>query len=364
MKKILIKGKIGWDVMSQDVERSLAIARGDDIEIEIATPGGSVYEGLKIFNAIKNYSGNVTFKLAGLVASMGSYIALARGPENVIAEQNSIYMIHNPSAGAWGDYRIAGQLYDLLNGLSSHLATVYAKATDRTVKEIRQMFDAESYFFGQDIVDQGFASEIIDGEEAALEDDEKTGMIATAKMQVTEVMKKVRALEISEEDIQGMQSLVMKLQGESPSKPQPRGEAAEDKPKPKNEVKIMDLETLKAENRGLYDQIVAEGMKAGTKKERERVSAIMKAGEKLPATARNVVNESIANGDDIGSFQFAAICAMNAGQEIAAGSQEGAQGTQAATSGDDVVEVPDTITSKEDLEAVSNSLAQVAGIVQ
>ena len=60
MKIIEISGDIGWEVLASDIRRQLTDAAGEDIEVQISSPGGIVPEGFEIFNLLKNYPGNVT----------------------------------------------------------------------------------------------------------------------------------------------------------------------------------------------------------------------------------------------------------------------------------------------------------------
>ena len=87
MSKIKIKGEIGWDITAADIERQLYYATGD-LDVEIDCPGGSVYEGFKIFNLLKKYDKGSVTGYIGLAASMGSYIALAC--KNRILNNNSV----------------------------------------------------------------------------------------------------------------------------------------------------------------------------------------------------------------------------------------------------------------------------------
>lgn len=359
MKKVFINGEIGWDVTSRDIVRQLNAAKGEPVQIEMATPGGSVYEGLKIYNEIKNYAGDVTIKLMGLVASMGSYIALARGAENVIAEDNSIFMIHNVSAGAYGDYRVAHKLYTLLNSLTGHLANVYSRVSGKDIKETRSLMDEEKYFYGQQIVDNGFAGQVVDGEG----EKDPDSLLATAKLAVQEVMAKVRAAEVKPDEIEGIANVLGKLQDSPPA--QPVSEATEEEPETENEeVSKMNLEELKTKNRGLYDQVLAIGREEGVSQERARVSQITGFRAKLPTACVNVVDEAIKNGDDFQTFSLNASCAMANSEEVTKGKHEQPQTPTGSEQTTPAVPMKDgdKITSPEQAQETSNFLAKIAGI--
>ena len=54
-KKITISGEIGWDYTAANIRDSLSDAAGSDLDIDIVTPGGDVFDGIEIHNAIRDY---------------------------------------------------------------------------------------------------------------------------------------------------------------------------------------------------------------------------------------------------------------------------------------------------------------------
>lgn len=356
MKKVYITGDIGWEVTAKTVGRQLRAANGEDVEIDIASGGGSVYEGLKIYNEIKNYKGGVTFRLTGLVASMASYIALARGPENVIAENNAIFMIHNVSGGMWGDYRDMGKMTQLLDDLTTHLSKVYSDATGATTDEIRAMLDAETYLFGQEIVDGGFASTLIDT--GADNDPDVTAMIALAKIEVHNITAKVREQELSQNQVDEINNMV----GHG-AKPEPKNTPATPAAVVKKQVtKMMTLEELQEKEPKAYAAAVALGMSEGQKGERARVSRITAFRAKMPVNMQAVVDTAITNGDNFEDFSLNAQLALHAGGEIAAGAAE-AGALPVGTNAPIVTAVADgDITTPEQLVATSDAIAAMVGL--
>lgn len=187
MKVISISGVIGWEIFADEIRKQLNEAAGEDVRVEISSPGGFVFEGLAIFNLIRNYAGNVTTHLMGLAASMASYIALAG--KRVTAEDNAVYMIHNVSALAAGDHKEMRKTADTIDKLSGLLAKQYAKKTGKGIDAIRKMMDDETYLYGDEMKKAGFVDEIIGSEK---EKDRDTDVL-TAMARVEEcinVMKK------------------------------------------------------------------------------------------------------------------------------------------------------------------------------
>lgn len=160
MTIIKIDEEIGyWGISASVINRQLNEASGD-ITIEISSPGGSVYEGIAIFNAIKAYNkGEVTTVIVSLAASMASIIALAG--DKIKAYDNSLYMIHNASMWAGGDAKELRKKADHLESITNMLAKNYISKSGKSEKEIIKLLDDETWFYGSEIMEAGFVDEII-----------------------------------------------------------------------------------------------------------------------------------------------------------------------------------------------------------
>lgn len=179
--KILIDDDISpwYGVTAERINRQLKSATGD-ITVEISSDGGDVFEGVRIFNLLKNYSkGEITTVAMSQAISIASYIFLA-GKHRVVYD-NSIYMIHNASNGARGDYRLMAKNSDTLKRVTDIMSREYARATQRSKEEVDNELDEETWFFGQEILDSGFATEVrVSGE---IENTDKNDNISNFKQQ-------------------------------------------------------------------------------------------------------------------------------------------------------------------------------------
>ena len=163
MTIIKIDGEIGWTTTARDVQWELSRANGD-ITVEISSPGGSVFQGIEIFNALKKYDkGEVTVVITSLAASIASYIALAG--DVIKANDNAVYMIHNASVFAWGDHNELRKKADIVAGLSKIISKKYGSATGKKESEIFKMMDDETFFYGEDMVEAGFVDELVETED-------------------------------------------------------------------------------------------------------------------------------------------------------------------------------------------------------
>jgi len=178
MKTVIISGTVGLDVTASQVRQQLDAANGQPVEIQIASPGGLVFDGLEIFNLIKNYPGQTTVKISGLAASMASYIACAG--DRVTAEGNAVYMLHNPMGAVIGNQHDLTHTAGVLQGLADVLASTYSAKTGKPLAEIHSMMDSELWLYGQEIVDAHFADALL-GRETL---DKKTA-VASARSKFT-----------------------------------------------------------------------------------------------------------------------------------------------------------------------------------
>lgn len=161
MDEIIIDGIIGsWEVSAKDVIYSLNQCNGD-VLVKLNSVGGSVVDGISIYNALKEYKkGVITIEIGAVAASIASYIALAG--DVVKAHSNSIYMIHLawlPVAGNYIDLRKAA---DISEGLSSIIANAYVAKTSMEKSDAISLMEKETYYYGSEMLDAGFVDEIID----------------------------------------------------------------------------------------------------------------------------------------------------------------------------------------------------------
>lgn len=165
MSDLLLYGAIGWDVMALDVVREVSKAKGEKLTVRVNSPGGYVWEGLAIANAIKGH-GNTTTHVDGLAASMGSVIFLA-GKKRLMATGSRL-MIHNPTSYAGGEANDLRAEADVLDGIANDMAAMYSEVTGGkvSVDKAREMMDAETWLSPDEAVALGFAHGI-EGKAAA-----------------------------------------------------------------------------------------------------------------------------------------------------------------------------------------------------
>ena len=145
-KTILLSGTVGFEINVEDISAELENAGGEDVTFNLTTGGGSVFQGLAISNLIKNYSGVTTMHIIGLAASMGTKIALAA--DRITAEEDAVFMIHNPTGFVHGDQNDMAKMAKTLESIADLLARTYAQKTGLTKAVHRKQMNDETFVFG------------------------------------------------------------------------------------------------------------------------------------------------------------------------------------------------------------------------
>jgi len=149
----------GEGVTAKSVGKSLASMKGKDITVNINSPGGSMFEGLAIYNQLREHDGKITVKVLGIAASAASVIAMA-GDEIQVAKAGFI-MIHNAWIYAAGNRIDLRELADYLEPFDKSMAQIYSDRTGMKSDAVVSMMDAETYISGSDAVEQGFADSLL-----------------------------------------------------------------------------------------------------------------------------------------------------------------------------------------------------------
>jgi ATP-dependent Clp endopeptidase proteolytic subunit ClpP len=168
---ILIYGVIGdsWFEESVTARKFFADFKAlekeyERINIRINSPGGSVWDGLSIFNTIRNSSADTHTYNDGLCASRGAAILMAG--KTVHAADNSLMMIHSPSTGVWGNAKELKQVMEALDKVQEGLIACFTnRNTAKTAEEIKTAyFDyADHWLTADEAIEENFVDEIEKG---------------------------------------------------------------------------------------------------------------------------------------------------------------------------------------------------------
>lgn len=156
---IYIYDEIGYfGVTAKDFVKALSTVKQSQINLHLNTPGGDVFAGIAIYNALRNHSAKVTTYVDGLAASAGSFIAMAG--DKIVMEPHSRMMIHEAFGLAIGNAEDMAKMAERLDASSQNIATIYAERSGKDADFWRAKMKAETWYTDQEAVDAGLADEV------------------------------------------------------------------------------------------------------------------------------------------------------------------------------------------------------------
>ena len=134
------------------------------INMYIKSPGGSVYDGLAVYDVMQYIKCPVHTYVAGMAASMGSFIAQAGAPGHRYLLPRSVTMIHQPSSGTRG--KVTDMEIDLKEGirLKKELTELYVKHNSKgvTYERFVELLDRDKWLTAPEAIELGLADNIVD----------------------------------------------------------------------------------------------------------------------------------------------------------------------------------------------------------
>jgi ATP-dependent Clp protease protease subunit len=157
-KKIYVYDSIGGEgIMALDIIKELSDAEGD-IQVHINSGGGSVSQGIAIYNALKEYEGKVHVKIDGLAASIASVIAMS-GTTVTMAE-GSLLMVHMPWTTIAGNAEDLRKEAEVLDQHMETLVDIYASNSPLSRDEIKSMLAEETWLTAEEAYELGMITDI------------------------------------------------------------------------------------------------------------------------------------------------------------------------------------------------------------
>lgn len=166
---ISILDVIGYDpwtgegVTAKRIAAALRTIGDREVTVSINSPGGDMFEGLAIYNLLREHKQKVTVKVLGIAASAASVVAMA-GDEVQIARAGFL-MIHNAWVLAAGNRNDLREMADFLEPFDRAMADIYSARSGMDIDDVQELMDDETYIGGSDAIDQGFADSLLASDE-------------------------------------------------------------------------------------------------------------------------------------------------------------------------------------------------------
>ncbi|HBA70256.1 MAG TPA: hypothetical protein DCZ40_13000 [Lachnospiraceae bacterium] len=293
----------GLDACSpKDISKKLAEAAGDDVILEINSPGGVCSYGYEMYTALMGYEGKVTAHVI-MAASAASLLVCAA--DEALASDTCIFMIHNTQSTAEGDYRDMQASADLLLEFNAGIINAYVRKTGKSREELQEMMDSETYMSPQKAIENGFIDGYMFGDpddagQAGEGDIAQGSMMLSAVNAAFPVIAEEKAKEIiavlklaqvhgtgdGNGDVSGKAGIQPENMQEGSSAASKIDDAQNNQKE--GEKKEMTLEELYAEHPEIRDEVAALVSNAETEgagKERARLEALDKIAHSVTGEA-------------------------------------------------------------------------------
>lgn len=149
-----------WGVSAKEVRQALdELPDGTtDIHLHLNSPGGEVYEGVAIVNALRNHPARVTAIVDGLAASAASFIACAA--DELVMGRNTELMIHDAWGICMGPAEDMHHMGNRLDALSDNIASIYQDKAGGDLAGWRASMLAETWYAADEAVTAGLADRV------------------------------------------------------------------------------------------------------------------------------------------------------------------------------------------------------------
>lgn len=157
--EIMLYDEIGsYGISAKAFVTALAQAGAGPVKVRINSPGGDVFDGMAMYNALKAHPGGVTCVVDGLAASAASFIALAG--DSLEMGSASTLMVHNAWSMAFGNKNDMRATADVLDKIDGQINAMYAAKTGGDPADIAAMMDSETWMTADEAVAAKFCDAI------------------------------------------------------------------------------------------------------------------------------------------------------------------------------------------------------------
>ena len=164
-RSISVYDAIGYDYWTGDGVTAKRIASAlrnmgpGPVTVNVNSPGGDMFEGLAIYNLLREHDGEVTVRVLGIAASAASIIAMAG--DKVQIARAGFFMIHNSWVMAVGNRNDLIETAAWLKPFDDAMASIYAAKTGQEIKAMAKLMDSETWIAGEAAVESAFADDLL-----------------------------------------------------------------------------------------------------------------------------------------------------------------------------------------------------------
>lgn len=237
-------------------------ALGEDVPeivVRINSPGGDVFAANAIYTRLKDHDAKITVKVDGWVASAATIVAMAG--DTIKIPRNGVFMIHDPAMTVWDTFRAEDfeKMAQELKVIKQSIINAYSVKTGKTADEISDFMSDETWWTGDEAVENGFCDEVMFEEAQTIVENASRIIVNSVPIDIGNFQTVPKML-LNSSTAKG--SLQNGIQPESKTKKE------EEKMEPKDA--ITTVEALKA----AYPDLTAAIEDNARKEERSRIKAL------------------------------------------------------------------------------------------
>ena len=173
-----------------------------EINVHINSLGGSTFQGLAIYNLLKQHKANINTYIDGIAASSASIIAMAGN--KIFMPKTSLIMIHNCWTYAIGNAKELRKTAEDMDKIAMAYKEAYLSKIKISEEELTKLLDEETYLTADECIEMGFADEIIELKE-------NTGINQFANMSILKLVNKLKEKTKQENKIEFSEKSIDKL---------------------------------------------------------------------------------------------------------------------------------------------------------
>ena len=161
---IFLSGEIDDAVANTVVAQLIYLEAKDpakDISLYINSPGGSVTDGMAIYDTMQYVKCDVSTICVGMAASMGAFLLSAGAKGKRIALPNAEIMIHQPSAGTQGQITDMAIHLKRLETIKKRMNRILSENTGRSIEEVTDACERDNFMSAEEALEFGLVDQII-----------------------------------------------------------------------------------------------------------------------------------------------------------------------------------------------------------
>lgn len=246
-------------------------ALGDvpEIIVRINSGGGDVFAANAIFTRLKDHAAKITVKIDGWAASAATIIAMAG--DTIKIAKNGVFMIHDPAMTVWDTFTAEDfeKMADELKVIKQSIVNTYSMKTGREAEEIATLMANESWWTGDEAVENGFCDELMFEEASTVVENSSKVVVNSVPIDISDFKTVPKSLLNSPHNPGGLVNSATPI-----NKPTQDKEKEEKQMADVENTTINTVDALKAAYPDLCAQIEDGAAKAATAAERSRIKEI------------------------------------------------------------------------------------------